>query len=661
MAQFNLTNATGRSVTSGSLVRLSENTPRSFLLCEPGCSVPVGVVTRNSDSGESIPVDSEGTFEVFLDSSGGCTPGQRLYTSPSEEGHVRADIDGTLVGWALEAKSANDRVPALLCIVPVTLDETSVTFFGARGNGVDDDTVAIQRAISATGSDGVVYFPTGTYRITAYLSLVDSGGSPLSRVTFRGDGPGSVLEADFANDGEASGASVFFGNGAVSDLEFRDFTIRPHSGGGYQRGFRFVNGVSRIHIRRINIEDPGWNGTHAAMAAGIWFDASSTDCCIEDCRITGVASSTSPQFGCGIMFYTGGGTSHYRVAIRRNVVTGRSGHLPAGGIWVFNGFDTIIEENTIQDIGHVAASPDNNGYGILAYSFSSPPDGGRAQIIGNNLDTIDGTGIYVQNTPRSRIIRNLLTDTCKVQDSGSLLAGGICVNMPPAVISDNIIIDVGVGSMAANPPSGIQIQTELAAGSWPTEITEGIRVANNFIQNAPFLGIRLRGTVIGSEIIGNTCKDTKGGIGNLSIAELPSGCVISNNTIIRQGAVTDSQGGITLWNPTNCTFVGNVISRAAGQGIVFSGGLHCSVIGNVVRDSGQLAANTYDGIDLGNSTYMTVSGNTSWGKQQRYGINGSGVYLTVTGNAFGGDSGGINFAGPPANLINEHNQDVNIV
>lgn len=377
---------------------------------------------------------------------------------------------------------------------------------------------------------------------------------------------------------------------------------------------------------------------------------------VKDVAVTNIA--TSVLGGYGIMFYTGAGTSHTRPSVRRCRVTGQAGVLPVGGIWVFNGFDSIVEECFVQDIGHLAASPDASGYGILVYSFAT--DGRGTQIVGNAVDTTDGTGIYVQNTPRSRVARNLVTDSCKVQDGGSLLSGGICVNKAPGVIEYNTVIDVGVGSLAANPPSGIQIQTEPAAGAWPTSITEGIRVANNFVQNVPYMGIRLRGTVIGSVIIGNTCMDTLGGIGNNNVAEFPSGCVISHNTILRQGVPADSHGGISLWNPTNCTFVGNVISRAAGQGIVLAGGIYCTLSGNTVRDSGQLAANSYDGIDLGNSTYMTVSGNTSWGKQQRYGISGSGVYLTVVGNCFGGDSGGINFAGPPANLINEHNQDVNI-
>jgi hypothetical protein len=45
----------------------------------------------------------------------------------------------------------------------------NVTDYGAVGNGVTDDTIAIQNAINAINNGGIVFFPKGTYLVTASI------------------------------------------------------------------------------------------------------------------------------------------------------------------------------------------------------------------------------------------------------------------------------------------------------------------------------------------------------------------------------------------------------------------------------------------------------------------------------------------------------------
>jgi hypothetical protein len=72
---------------------------------------------------------------------------------------------------------------------------TSVKTFGAAGNGVTDDTSAIQLAINITGAagGGTVFLPAGTYKFTPPLTIGYGG------VTLQGTGYGSRLT--FAGSG----------------------------------------------------------------------------------------------------------------------------------------------------------------------------------------------------------------------------------------------------------------------------------------------------------------------------------------------------------------------------------------------------------------------------------------------------------------------------
>lgn len=98
------------------------------------------------------------------------------------------------------------RLPYSMTDAPV-----NVRAFGARGNGVVDDTDAIQAAID-NGSARVVLIPAGTYRITAPLVLRDG-------VTLRGEGRGATVlsKANF------NGACIIGTD--VDEVSLEDFTI----------------------------------------------------------------------------------------------------------------------------------------------------------------------------------------------------------------------------------------------------------------------------------------------------------------------------------------------------------------------------------------------------------------------------------------------------
>jgi hypothetical protein len=110
------------------------------------------------------------------------------------------------------------------------------TDFGAAGDGVTDDTTAIQNAINAARvqvSGGEVLIPTGKYRVTQTLVISQAAGFII-----RGEGC-TPCEPNISKDSSstifwdgAAGGAVFKLDGILGSTVFRDMTI---SGKNLQR------------------------------------------------------------------------------------------------------------------------------------------------------------------------------------------------------------------------------------------------------------------------------------------------------------------------------------------------------------------------------------------------------------------------------------------
>jgi hypothetical protein len=109
-------------------------------------------------------------------------------------------------------------------------ETVSVKDFGAVGDGVADDTAEIQAAIDAAPEGGAIYFPNGTYAISAAL-IVDKA------ITLYGDGPGKwydslggsiIKQTDITENVftlRASLAQYAFGQYGLNNVNFRDLAI----------------------------------------------------------------------------------------------------------------------------------------------------------------------------------------------------------------------------------------------------------------------------------------------------------------------------------------------------------------------------------------------------------------------------------------------------
>ncbi|WP_233231611.1 glycosyl hydrolase family 28-related protein [Tichowtungia aerotolerans] len=209
-------------------------------------------------------------------------------------------------------------------VVPTDYDLNSVTAYGAQGNGVSDDTVAIQSAINARTAKGggLVWFPAGTYNISSPLTVtrrISLLGEPGSRIVAQSSMSGMVQTPD-NEGGVVTIENLVFDGGADQGvtidcaLDLQDFlsgriahvTITNATGDGiYSRWTgtfeeSWVNWFVNLDIAvqgyalRLGSSDSYIDGVHVNGGLGIREELYSgnlyRNCVIENCT-TGLSVS----------------------------------------------------------------------------------------------------------------------------------------------------------------------------------------------------------------------------------------------------------------------------------------------------------------------------------------------------------------------------------
>lgn len=394
-------------------------------------------------------------------------------------------------------------------------ESVSVKDFGATGDGVTDDTVAIQAALTSLSGGGQLIFPSGTYLVSGQLTIA---GSDLI-VSGNGD---ATIKLKNGNYSGLANLYMFFGAEDMDNIHFDNLIFDGNRANvTASTGSNAIVWLYRTRYSSITnciVKNPYGGGSNV-NAPFCFIDSSFDNICNDN---TIYADTLDPSFGaCGGIFMQGGNSIASNNIIRNmnDVVIVANGpgsfnfvfsnnfiqSCRGGGIVAENGANQVtISGNTISNL---------DGYGIAALWLGTPgANSTNVAVVGNTIN-------YTIAVPTSVIngIAMLTADYYTV--SGNTIGGIGTSNVNNAGIVARKTYGSITGNTIISPPRAILIDGGAT----------NMNVSGNTIQAATN-GIVLDGTIDNIQISDNHIVGVVQGIartGGATVTDL----VLTNNFI----------------------------------------------------------------------------------------------------------------------------------
>lgn len=428
-------------------------------------------------------------------------------STPVDQWRPGMDISGGRLQYMLERLNTSSTV--------------NVETFGAVGDGITDDTLAIQAALDLahTSGGGLVQFTPGkTYAVSTFLVVYDYTTIYAYGATIKAIGNSGLLRNFLSTES-------FSGYGGHSHIQILGGRWDGNAFNGSTGSVTAETDVMNfIHAEDITIRDASIENVSTAHA--LEFNAINGARALN-CRFLGFADNSV------------GATRQFSEAIQLDIAVSGSSSIPA--------FDNTPCKNVLVDGCYFGNSTRCGYFGraVGSHTLANGQFYSGIQIVNNRIEGTLQEGIYTFGWRRVVIASNVI--------SGTGQAGIRIATADPA----------SVGYTVTTFDITIQGNTITGAGS-----ESGIRVIG-------YSGAKVAQLTVNGNSINGTGAGTANGI---QVEHCNSPAVIGNSLASIQGT------GIFNNNSDSGTITGNTIRGTASNGINITGSSGTVVSSNHVRD-----------------------------------------------------------------------------
>lgn len=513
-----------------------------------GTSTPNGFlpISGGTITGNVVAISGAGIFATLL--SGTTISGQNINMAEV----TRASIGTPGTGNISIFSDVNDNAIRVRqnsgLFATVTNQYINVKDWGAVGDGVTDDTIAIQTALSGVATYGFrgaeVLFPPGVYAISSTL-LVPSTSTRIKGVT---RGASTILPSS-----TFLGGDIFQCGAGTEFIEFRNLEIFSSVQRGSGAGIN-TNGANDVIIDDVNFNN---------MFNAVNINGGSIKVSISNCTI----GETTYVSGVSIVINNGAAGDTY---IGPNIISSNNGGHPAASIKIIQtGHTSINRCNFTSAVCGLLVQPAISGtvnYLFIDHSlFDSNASGAAvfdASLLGAQIRSLKSVnawyagstsneGIKFMGTP-SGTMSDLTFADCRILNNGT---NGVTLNYGSGISFQNCTI-AGNSQLATGASDGIQV----ASGVGAFIIEDNLIGQAGTAGNTQRYGINLlAGANLGGIIVtdNNLALNVSGSMIDLSTVTSQTQKVIKDNIgHLYHGLISSITSSATVTAATNNIIVG---------------------------------------------------------------------------------------------------------